>query len=79
MTNEPDIEQLPCGSCSHMAQLFGSGRVLCQGIYVHIPKRIKTWRIVEPHGWLERPDGTRYANCQHYEKAKGQTRMEVGA
>lgn len=72
-----DLSELPCGSCAHMAQAFDEGRVLCQGIYVHIPKRVKTWRITEPHRWETRPNGTRYAVCEHYEKAKGQMRMEV--
>ena len=72
-----DLSELPCGSCVHMAQAFDDGRVLCQGIYVHIPKRVKTWRITEPHIWLTRPNGQRYANCSEYEKAKGQMQMEV--
>ena len=76
-TEELDLAETPCGSCAHMAQRFGSGRVMCQGIYVHIPKKVKTWRITEPHMWLTRPNGTRYANCDHYEKVR-QTRMEVG-
>ena len=72
-----DLSGTLCGSCSHMAQRLEGGRVLCQGIHVHIPKRVRTWRITEPHMWLTRPDGSRYANCEHYERARGQMRMEV--
>lgn len=73
-----DLSDVPCGSCTHMRQLMQDGRVLCQDIYVYIPKKVKTWRMVEPCMWLTRPNGTRYANCKHYERIKGQTRMELG-
>lgn len=73
----PDLTGTPCESCAHLAQTFDSGRVMCQGIFAYVPKKIRTWRFTEPHMWLTRPNGTRYANCEHYERAKGQTRMEV--
>lgn len=71
------IEGTPCEQCAHLAQVFDSGRVMCQGIYRYIPKKVKTWTMREPCIWLSDPSGRRHANCRDYEKAKGQMTMEV--
>ena len=67
----------PCETCAHLAEAYPSGRVMCQGIYRNIPKRVRTWTMRLPCMWMTRPNGTRHANCDDYERAKGQTRMEV--
>lgn len=71
------VEGLPCETCAHLAAELESGRVMCQGVYRYIPKKVRTWVMREPCGWLLDPSGRRHAVCSDYERAKWQTRMEV--
>ena len=42
------VDGLPCETCAHFVQRFNNGRVMCQGVFRDIPKKVKTWTMREP-------------------------------
>ena len=71
------VDGLPCETCAHFVQRFNNGRVMCQGVFRYIPKKVKTWTMREPCGWTVLPTGEKRPLCSDYTRAKGQMRMEV--